>query len=191
MTHNHRVEVRGRGPKCQVSALSVPAPRLGRGTAVLVMVFAMLVGPFGHGAALAHGEAEYTTVVGEYLVETFDELVPGSGILYTVVLTDVGLALPIRGATVEVVARGEEGTLGPLGAAEFGGSYQVLIPDLRPEAWTIEVRVSPSDGEAFTFTHRLVVEDEPEGRGNVLVVLAAIAVALVVVAGVWVRRRAV
>ncbi len=154
------------------------------------MVFVMLLGPFGRGTALAHGEAEYTTVVGEYLIETFDELVPQRGILYTVVLTDVGLALPVRGASIEVFARGEDLALGPLVATEFGDSYQVLIPDARPEAWTIEVSVSPPDGDVFTFEHRLLVEDGTGGsdRTVLVAVVAAVVAGLVVGTGVWVRR---
>ena len=144
--------------------------------------------------AAAHGEAEYSTLLGDISVETFDEVVPGMGILYTIVLSDAELGLPVVGATVEVRATGESMLFGPLVANEFSGAYQVLIEDPEPQTWSIEVSISRPTGEMLTFAHEVSIAEPGGGTGTysgVAPIIATLLLGLAAVALLLRRRRLV
>lgn len=110
--------------------------------------------------AFAHGEAEFAGDVGPYFVETFEELVPDTGMLYTIEVRDQSRGLPVRGLAVEVVATGSLSSVGPLLANELGDAYQVLVADPATQRWNMTVSIGASDAERFVFEHEIGLSDD-------------------------------
>lgn len=139
--------------------------------------------------AAAHGEPEFSAEVGPFAVETFDEQISETDLLYTVVVTDPTTGLAVRGATVEVSATSPTRRVGPLVGNELGGAYQVLLADTGDEPLQIAVRIATGD-ETVTFSHELtptVVEGGRSWRNTTTIALAAV---IAVVAAVGLGRAA-
>ncbi len=145
------------------------------------------VGVCGNAPAAAHGDPEFSGVVGPFAVETFDEQIVETGVLYTVIVNDSANGLPVRGATVEVNGASAARQVGPLVDTELGGAYQVLLPTPIDGEWRITVRISLA-GDAATFSHDLVAaESDGGGRGwrNAFVVVVVVIAAVAALGPSW------
>ncbi len=154
------------------------------------LVVVVGVGLWGTVPAAAHGDPEFSGDVGPFAVETFDEQISETDLLYTVIVNDPTTGLPIRGATVEVSANTAARRIGPLVGNELGGAYQVLLPDPVDEAWHITVRIALAD-DTVTFSHELGV-GATEGRRawrNALIATPAVVAVFAALGLAWAARR--
>lgn len=125
--------------RCDHGSTVTIAYRRRRWIAALALVIGVGVG--GTAPAVAHGDPKFSGDVGPFAVQTFDEAISGTDLLYTVVVNDPSTGLPIRGATMEVSAASATREVGPLVGNELGGACQVLLPASGDEAWLPTVRV--------------------------------------------------
>lgn len=157
----------------------------------LVWALALVVGVglWGTAPAAAHGDPEFSGDVGPFAVETFDERISETDLLYTVNVNDPTTGLAVRGATVEVSADTPTRRIGPLVGNELGGAHQVRLPDPGDEAWQITVRIAHAD-DTVTFSHELATQ-AIGGRSwpNAVMAIAAVIAVVATLALAPVARR--
>ena len=108
-------------------------------------------------AAGAHdGEPEYIDEIDGYYVEASDEVIPATGLMYTLLLRDLDRGLPVDDAEVEITARAGERVVGPTSTVRFANAYSVLIPDDGQDEWTVDVRIDRPSRGVTTFSHTIV-----------------------------------
>ncbi len=110
------------------------------------------------------GQPEYIDEIDGYYVEVSDDVIPASGLMYTLLLRDLDPALPVDDAEVEIRARAGDVTFGPAATVRFANAYSVLIPDSGEEEWTVDVLVERPGRSATAFSHPLVGIGGAEGR---------------------------
>ena len=91
-----------------------------------------------------------------YYVEASDEVIPATGLMYTLLLRDLDRGLPVDDAEVEITARAGERVVGPTSTVRFANAYSVLIPDDGQDEWTADVRIARPSRGVTTFSHTIV-----------------------------------
>jgi len=125
------------------------------------MVVLLVTGP----RAEAHdGKPEYIDEIDGYYVEVSDDVIPATGLMYTLLLRDLDPALPVDDADVEITARAGDSVFGPASTVRFANAYSLLIPDDGEEEWTIDVRVERPGRRVTSFSHSMVGIGGTEGR---------------------------
>lgn len=115
--------------------------------------------------ATAHnGETEYIDEVNGYYVEVSDDVVPDTGLFYTLYLRDLERGLPVDDAIIEITAKSGARVVGPVVAVRLANAYSLIIPDDGQKEWTIDVRIDHEPRGVTTFAHTIAgvgATDEP------------------------------
>lgn len=131
-------------------------------------VLALTIGP----VAAHDGETEYIGEINGYYVEVSDDVVPDTGLFYTLYLRDLERGLPVDDAIIEITAQSGANVVGPVVAVRLANAYSLIIPDGGQKEWTIDVRIDHEPRGVTTFTHTIAgvgATDEQTGWASTTV----------------------